>query len=99
MFIPSKTAFNVYSKFTTLRKHPSIAPLFPPIVHSYYDQTEVKLNSLGRLISPQFKRKKVTAREFQDKKAFKNPWNATWISKMLILDDWLLKGALHHIVF
>jgi len=57
------------------------------------------LNSLGRLISPQFKRKKVTAREFQDKKAFKNPWNATWISKMLILDDWLLKGDLHHIVF
>ena len=99
MFIPSKTAFNVYSKFTTLRKHPSIAPLFPPIIHSYYDQTEVKLNSLGRLISPQFKRKKVTAREFQDKKAFKNPWNATWISKMLILDDWLLKGDLHHIVF
>jgi len=99
MFIPSKTAFNVYSKFTTLRKHPSIAPLFPPIVHFYYDQTEVKLNSLGRLISPQFKRKKVTAREFQDKKAFKNPWNATWISKMLILDDWLLKGDLHHIVF
>ena len=99
MFIPSKTAFNVYSKFTTLRKHPSIAPLFPPIVHSYYDQTEVKLNSLGRLISPQFKRKVVTAHEFQDKKAFKNPWNATWISKMLILDDWLLKGDLHHIVF
>jgi hypothetical protein len=49
MFIPSKTAFNVYSKFTTLRKQPSIAPLFPPIVHSYYDQTEVKLNSTWSL--------------------------------------------------
>ncbi len=99
MFIPSKTAFNVYSKFTTLRKYPSIAPLFPPIVHSYYDQTEGKMSRLGRLISPQFNRKKVAACEFKDNKAFKNPWNATWISKMLILDDWLLKGDLHHIVF
>jgi O-methyltransferase involved in polyketide biosynthesis len=99
MFIPSKTAFNVYSKFTTLRKYPSIAPLFPPIVHSYYDQTEGKMSRLGRLISPQFNRKKVAACEFKDNKAFKNPWNATWISKMLALDDWLLKGDLHHIVF
>ena len=99
MFIPSKTAFNVYSKFTTLRKYPSIAPLFPPIIHSYYDQTEVKMNRLGRLISLQFKGKKVAACEFQDNKAFKNPWNAAWIPKMLALDDWLLKGDLHHIVF
>ena len=99
MFIPSKTAFNVYSKFTTLRKYPSIAPLFPPIVHSYYDQTEGKMSRLGRLISPQFNGKKVAACEFKDNKAFKNPWNATWISKILALDDWLLKGDLHHIVF
>ena len=99
MFIPSKTAYNVYSKFTTLRKHPSIAPLFPPIVHSYYNQTEVKMNRLGRLISPHFKGKKDATCEFQDNKAFKNPWNASWISKMLALNDWLLKGDLHHIVF
>ena len=99
MFIPSKTAFNVYSKFTTLRKQPAIAPLFPPIVHSYYNQTEVKMNRLGRLISPHFKGKKDATYEFQDNKAFKNPWNASWISKMLALNDWLLKGDLHHIVF
>ena len=57
------------------------------------------MSRLGRLISPQFNRKKVAACEFKDNKTFKNPWNATWISKMLALDDWLLKGDLHHIVF
>lgn len=99
MFIVSKTAFNVYSKFNTLRKYPEIAPLFPAKLHAYYDQTEQKLSRLGRLMNSDDITEKAKTDGVQDGKSLKNHWNAAWISYMLQLDDWLLKGDLHHIIF
>lgn len=99
MFIKSITAFNVYFKFNTLRKQPSIASLFPSSIHSYYDQTELKMSCFGRLVSPRAIVKKVAEKNIKYNKTFKNPWNATWIPCLLEFSDWLLNGDLHHIVF
>lgn len=99
MLIASKTAFNVYYKFNTLRKYPAIAPLFPAKLHAFYDQTETKLNRIGRLLKPTEFINKLNTDVVQDRKNHKNSWNAAWISYLLELDEWLLNGDLHHIIF
>tara|TARA_B100000575_G_scaffold294498_1_gene310840 strand:- start:809 stop:1765 length:957 start_codon:yes stop_codon:yes gene_type:complete len=99
MFIASKTAFNVYSKFNTLRKYPEIASLFPTKLHAYYDQTERRLTRFGCLMNSDDNTEKVRTSGVQDIIRLKNDWNAAWISYLLQLDDWLLKGDLHHIIF
>ena len=50
MFIASKTAFNVYSKFNTLKISGNCSTL-PTKLHAYYDQTEQKLSRFGRLMN------------------------------------------------
>ena len=98
MLIASKTAFNVYYKFNILRKYPAIAPLFPAKLHAYYDLTERRISRTGRLTKPADINKKQNT-GVQDRQNFNNPWNAAWVSYLLELDEWLLNGDLHHIIF
>ena len=96
MFIASKTAFNVYSKFNTLRKYLN-GPLFPTKLHAYYDQTEQKLSRFGRLMNSDDITEKVKTGGVKMEKASKSLECRGF--HMLQLDDWLLKGDLHHIIF